>query len=217
MLLCDLPAYPIAHQLSLTITDLNCIIAQNQRRHASPKILVRKRQGRPLGALGKIIRSACAIPLIFSPLRIRLWGRGTMINYIWFFMILSGVITAASKGQIHLVTEGVLKGSEQAVAVSLGLIGIIAFWSGVMQIAQDAGLMEAVAKALGPLVRRLFPGVPGDHPAMGALLLAMSANILGLGNVCIFLGLKAMAHLQELNAEKKRASDAMCTFMAITS
>lgn len=78
-----------------------------------------------------------------------------MINYVWFFMILSGVITAASKGQIHLVTEGVLKGSEQAVAVSLGLIGIIAFWSGVMQIAQDAGLMEAVAKALGPLVRMI--------------------------------------------------------------
>ena len=137
-----------------------------------------------------------------------------MINYVWFFMILSGVITAASKGQIHLVTEGVLKGSEQAVAVSLGLIGIIAFWSGVMQIAQDAGLMEAVAKALGPLVRRLFPGVPGDHPAMGALLLAMSANILWATPA--LPGLKAMAHLQELNAEKKGIR-CQCTFMAITS
>jgi spore maturation protein A len=157
------------------------------------------------------ISPICSIPCI------EILGRDSMINYVWFFMILSGVITAASKGQIHLVTEGVLKGSEQAVAVSLGLIGIIAFWSGVMQIAQDAGLMEAVAKALGPLVRRLFPGVPGDHPAMGALLLAMSANILGLGNACTPLGLKAMAHLQELNPEKKRASDAMCTFMAITS
>lgn len=140
-----------------------------------------------------------------------------MINYIWFFMILSGVITAASKGQIQLVTEGVLKGSEQAVVVSLGLIGIVAFWSGVMKIAQDAGLMQNVARALGPLVRRLFPEVPKDHPAMGALLLAMSANILGLGNACTPLGLKAMNHLQALNPHKERASDAMCTFMAITS
>ncbi len=140
-----------------------------------------------------------------------------MIKYIWFFMILSGVITAASKGQIQLVTEGVLKGSEQAVVVSLGLIGIVAFWSGVMKIAQDAGLMQNVARALGPLVRRLFPEVPKDHPAMGALLLAMSANILGLGNACTPLGLKAMDHLQALNPHKERASDAMCTFMAITS
>lgn len=140
-----------------------------------------------------------------------------MINYIWFFMILSGVITAASKGQIQLVTEGVLKGSEQAVVVSLGLIGIVAFWSGVMKIAHDAGLMQNVARALGPLVRRLFPEVPKDHPAMGALLLAISANILGLGNACTPLGLKAMDHLQALNPHKERASDAMCTFMAITS
>ncbi|NMB19783.1 MAG: spore maturation protein [Firmicutes bacterium] len=140
-----------------------------------------------------------------------------MINYIWFFMILAGVITAASKGQIHLVTEGILKGSEQAVVVSLGLIGVISFWSGVMRIAQDAGLMEIIARALGPFARRLFPSVPHDHPAMGSLLVAMSANILGLGNACTPLGLKAMAHLQELNRDKTIASNAMCTFMSITS
>ncbi|MCK9524831.1 MAG: hypothetical protein M0R49_02760 [Limnochordia bacterium] len=140
-----------------------------------------------------------------------------MINYIWFFMILAGVITAASKGQIQLVTEGVLKGSEQAVVVSLGLIGIISFWSGVMKIAQDAGLMGIIAKVLGPVVRKLFPEVPANHPAMGSLLLAISANILGLGSACTPLGLKAMGHLQELNHGKDTASDAMCTFMAITS
>ncbi|HKM43693.1 MAG TPA: nucleoside recognition domain-containing protein [Limnochordia bacterium] len=140
-----------------------------------------------------------------------------MINYIWFFMILAGVVTAASKGQIHLVTEGVLKGSEQAVVVSLGLIGIISFWSGVMRIAQDSGLMEIIAKALGPVTHRLFPSVPKGHPAMGSLLVAMSANILGLGNACTPLGLKAMSEMQELNRDKDTASDAMCTFMAITS
>jgi spore maturation protein A len=140
-----------------------------------------------------------------------------MINYIWFFMILAGVITAASKGQIHLVTEGVLKGSEQGVVVAAGLIGIVSFWSGVMRIAQEAGLTRALASLLGPLARRLFPKVPPEHPAMGALLAAMSANILGLGNACTPLGLKAMGHLQELNRDKDTASDAMCTFMAITA
>lgn len=140
-----------------------------------------------------------------------------MINYIWFFMILAGVITAASSGNINLVTEGVLKGSEQAVLVSVGLIGVISFWSGMMRIAQDAGLIEFLSRLMGPLVKRLFPEVPPEHPAMGAILLSMSANFLGLGNACTPLGLKAMNHLQELNKEKDMASDAMCTFMAITS
>lgn len=140
-----------------------------------------------------------------------------MINYVWFGMILAGVITAASKGQIHLVTEGVLKGSEQAVVVAAGLIGLVSFWSGVMRIAQEAGLISALSRLLGPLARRLYPSVPPGHPAMGALVAAMSANILGLGNACTPLGIKAMAQLQELNRDKETASDAMCTFMAITS
>ncbi|NMB00437.1 MAG: hypothetical protein GX971_02775 [Firmicutes bacterium] len=140
-----------------------------------------------------------------------------MINYIWFFLILAGVITAASKGQINLVTEGILKGSEQAVLVSAGLIGIISFWSGMMKIAQDAGLMETLARIMGPIAKRLFPDVPPQHPAMGSLLLAMSANLLGLGNACTPLGLKAMGDLQDLNRDRTTASNAMCTFMAVTS
>ncbi|NMA62202.1 MAG: nucleoside recognition protein [Firmicutes bacterium] len=140
-----------------------------------------------------------------------------MINYIWFFMILAGVITAASKGEINLVTEGILKGSEQAVLVAAGLIGIVSFWSGMMKIAQDAGLITALSRLMGPIARRLFPQVPPDHPAMGALLLSMSANFLGLGNACTPLGLKAMSHLQELNKDSETASDAMCTFMIITA
>lgn len=140
-----------------------------------------------------------------------------MINHIWFLMIAAGVITAAGKGQIHLVTEAVIKGSEQAVLVAAGLIGIISFWSGIMRIAQEAGLTKVLSKMMGPLARRLFPEVPPGHPAMGALLLSMSANFLGLGNACTPLGLKAMGHLQELNKDKERASDAMCSFMALTS
>ncbi|HHY10322.1 MAG TPA: nucleoside recognition protein [Firmicutes bacterium] len=140
-----------------------------------------------------------------------------MINYIWFFMIAAGVITAAGRGQIHLVTEGIIKGSEQAVLVAAGLIGIVSFWSGMMKIAQDAGLIEALSRLMNPVARRLFPDIPAKHPAMGAILLSMSANLLGLGNACTPLGLKAMGYLQELNRDKKRASDSMVTFMAVTS
>ncbi len=140
-----------------------------------------------------------------------------MINYIWFFMILAGVITATSKGQINLVTEGILKGSEQAVLVAAGLIGMLTFWSGIMRIARDAGLIKSLSRLMGPLARRLYPDVPAEHPAMGAILLSMSANFLGLGNACTPLGLKAMAQLQELNQDGETASNAMCTFMAVTS
>lgn len=140
-----------------------------------------------------------------------------MINWIWFLMIIAGIITAASRGQINLVTEGIFQGSEQAVLAAAGLIGILTFWSGLMRIARDGGLMESFSRLLGPLARRLYPDVPGDHPAMGALLLSMSANFLGLGNACTPLGLKAMDQLSKLNKDPKTASDAMCTFMAITS
>lgn len=140
-----------------------------------------------------------------------------MINYIWFSMILAGVVAAAGKGQINLVTEGILRGSEQAVLVAAGLIGMLTFWSGIMRIARDAGLIEGLSRLLGPLTRRLYPGIPANHPAMGAVLLSMSANFLGLGNACTPLGLKAMSQMQELNPHKETASDAMCTFMAVTS
>ena len=140
-----------------------------------------------------------------------------MMNYIWFGMIIAGAVTAAAKGEINLVTEGILKGSEQAVLVVAGLIGMLSFWSGIMRIAREAGLFERLSRLVGPLARRLYPDVPPDHPAMGAVLLRMSANFLGLGNACTPLGLKAMAHLQELNPSKDTASNAQCTFMAVTS
>lgn len=140
-----------------------------------------------------------------------------MINIIWFCMIAAGVLTAAAKGQIDLVTEGVLHGAEQAVTTAFGLIGIVAFWSGMMRIAQDAGLIQLLSRIMAPTARRLFPEVPPNHPAMGALILSMSANLLGLGNACTPLGLKAMEHLQELNKTPDTATNSMCTFLTVTS
>ena len=140
-----------------------------------------------------------------------------MINIIWFCMIAAGVLTAAGRGQIDLVTEGLLQGAEQAVTTAFGLIGIIAFWSGMMRIAQDAGLIQLLSRLMAPAARKLFPDVPPNHPAMGALLLSMSANLLGLGNACTPLGLKAMEHLQDLNKTPDTATNSMCTFLTVTS
>ncbi|SHE44315.1 spore maturation protein A [Seinonella peptonophila] len=140
-----------------------------------------------------------------------------MIHYIWFFMIVSGVVAAIIQGDVELVTKAVLNGAKDAVAVCIGLISVLVFWLGIMRIAQDAGLLKKLAHLLGPFARFLFPSVPADHPAMGYLLSNMSANLFGLGNAATPLGLKAMEELQKLNPDPKTATPAMCTLLAINT
>ncbi|MFC4078137.1 nucleoside recognition domain-containing protein [Salinithrix halophila] len=140
-----------------------------------------------------------------------------MVNYIWLFMIVSGVVAGAAQGQLDLVTQAALKGAKEGVAVCLGLISILVFWLGMMRIAQEAGLLEKLARLLGPIVRFLFPGVPREHPAMGYILSNMSANLFGLGNAATPMGLKAMEELQKLNPEPERATPAMCTLLALNT
>ena len=111
-----------------------------------------------------------------------------MINIIWFAMLACGIAAAAIQGDIQTVTRATVSGAEEAVKTALGLIGIIAFWSGLMKIAEDAGLIKVLARLIRPLARVLFPEVPPDHPAMGAIVLSMSANLL-LGNACTPLGI----------------------------
>lgn len=140
-----------------------------------------------------------------------------MVSVLWLAMLVSGFFVAAMQGRIEVVTRSLLKGAEEGVAVALGLISILVFWLGVMRIAEEAGLVAALARVLRPVARWLFPSVPPDHPAMGSILANMSANLLGLGNAATPLGLKAMRELQELNPDKERASDAMCTLLALNT
>ncbi len=140
-----------------------------------------------------------------------------MINRIWFLMIASGIVVAGLNGRIDVITEAIVKGAEQAVTIAIGLAGLIAFWSGMMEIAQQSGLTALLAKLMRPLGKRLFPDVPPDHPAMGAVLLAMSANLLGLGNACTPLGIKAMEELQKLNRTKHTVSNSISTFLVLTA
>ena len=140
-----------------------------------------------------------------------------MLNYIWFAIILLSVIAGTVTGKIDAVTEAAIASAETAVELSIGLIGIMALWLGIMKIAEESGLVDLIAKVVKPITLKLFPDVPPDHPAIGSIVLNMSANILGLGNAATPLGLKAMQELQEINPNKDTATDAMCMFLAINT
>lgn len=115
------------------------------------------------------------------------------------------------------VTNSALDYASIAVNIALGLIGIMALWLGVMKVAEDAGLIKTIANAMKPLTKFLYPDVPQDHPAMGAMIMNMAANMLGLGNAATPFGLKAMEELDKLNPNKGVASNAMIMFLAVNT
>ena len=140
-----------------------------------------------------------------------------MLNYIWFGMMAISVIVGIFNGRIDAVTEAAINMSKVAVEISIGLIGIMALWLGIMKIAEASGLIRIIARGLKPITIRLFPDVPADHPSIGSIVLNMAANMLGLGNAATPMGLKAMEELQELNPKKDTASNAMVMFLAINT
>jgi spore maturation protein SpmA len=140
-----------------------------------------------------------------------------VLNYIWLALILLAVAIGGWNDRLKDVTEGAFDGAKTAVTIALGLIGIMALWLGVMRLAERAGLVQRIAHGLRPIMRRLFPDVPPEHPAMGSMLMNMSANMLGLGNAATPLGLRAMNDLERLNPRPGVATNAMCTFLAINT
>jgi len=140
-----------------------------------------------------------------------------VLNYIWLALVLLAVTIGGWTGHLKEVTDGAFDGAKTAVTIALGLIGIMALWLGVMRLAERAGLIQKLARVLRPVMSRLFPGVPNDHPAMGSMLMNMAANMLGLGNAATPLGLRAMRDLERLNPHPGTATNAMCTFLAINT
>ena len=140
-----------------------------------------------------------------------------MLNYIWLALVLLAVAIGGWNDRLKDVTGGALDGAKTAVTIALGLIGIMALWLGLMRLAERAGLVQRIAYGLRPLMQRLFPEIPPDHPAMGSMLMNMAANMLGLGNAATPLGLRAMRDLESLNPRPGVASNAMCTFLAINT
>lgn len=172
-----------------------------------------------------------------------------MLNKVWFWLLLVGVLYGFGKGawqswsapeaappeaaandepapaekEVGLTAMGkqlnaaVLDAASVSVELCIGLIGIMAVWLGLLNVAKDAGLVDAFARLLSPLMRWLFPEVPDGHPAQGAMLMNLSANMLGLDNAATPMGLKAMRELQELNLVKDTATNSMAMFLAVNT
>ncbi|MGD0622281.1 MAG: nucleoside recognition domain-containing protein [Thermacetogeniaceae bacterium] len=140
-----------------------------------------------------------------------------MLNLIWLFLILGGIVVAACNGRIDLVTETIFGAANDGVRVCLELIGLMTLWMGMLEVARQAGLIRLLARLVRPLTVLLFPDIPPQHPAMGDIIMNISANILGLGNAATPFGLKAMQELQKLNPWPDTASDSMCTFLALNT
>lgn len=131
----------------------------------------------------------------------------------------SAKITLESVSFVYLkkVTNEAIKIAGTAVEIALGLIGLMAMWLGVMKVAEDAGLIKIIANFIKPVTRRIFPEIPPDHPAIGSMVMNISANMLGLGNAATPFGLKAMEELDTLNPNKGTATNSMITFLAINT
>jgi spore maturation protein A len=138
-----------------------------------------------------------------------------MINLIWLLLLVTGIIYAGWQGRIEVVTQGAISGAEGAVGLSLKLVGVMCLWLGIMKIAELSGIIRFISRLLSPIICFLFPSVPKNHPAMGAIIMTLSANMLGLGNAVTPLGIKAMQSLQQLNKNGDTASAAMCTLLAL--
>lgn len=140
-----------------------------------------------------------------------------MLNYIWLFLVAVSIIVGGINGRIQEVTQAAFNMAKVSVDISFALIGIMAFWLGIMKIAQEGGMVRMLAKLLKPIMTRLFPDVPPEHPAMGAMILNISANWLGLSNAATPLGLKAMEELQKINPQKDTATNAMVLFLGVNT
>jgi len=141
-----------------------------------------------------------------------------MLNYIWLGMIVLGVAIGALNGRSPEVSQAFLDWSERAVmGVALPLAGMFTMMLGVMRLVEKSGLITLIARFFGPVLRRLFPGVPADHPAMGAMMMNIAANFIGAGNAATPFGLRAMAQLEKLNPQPGTATNAMCTFLVLNT
>ena len=139
------------------------------------------------------------------------------MNYIFYFLIVISIICGAINGKLTDVVNSILTGAELSVKVAFSLIGIMAFWLGMMKIADKCGLIKFIAKVIKPVTKRLFNEIPDDSPAIGDIAMTFTANAFGLANAATPIGIKAMEELQKHNTDKTSASNAMCMFLAMST
>lgn len=142
-----------------------------------------------------------------------------MMNYLWGGMLLIGIVYGMLTGNMQAITDAILSSSKEAITLCFTMLGIVAFWSGLMEVAVDAGILRGMTRLLSPLMRFLFPRIPKGHPALTSMSANFVANILGLGWAATPAGLRAMSDLvtleKERGRESGRASNEMCTFLII--
>lgn len=140
-----------------------------------------------------------------------------MMNYIWVFMILGSYLYSFFAGTTDAVTQSVFLGAEKATEMVLSLVGMMCLWTGLLEVAEKAGITKKVEKLLSPVTRVLFPTIPDKSPAKSAIVMSMTANLLGLSNAATPLGLAAMQHLNERSLSPHVATDEMCMFVVINT
>ena len=140
-----------------------------------------------------------------------------MMNYIWVTLIGISVVAGICTGSISDVQDNLFAFADSAVELAIGLIGVMTFFCGLMKVMEDAGLCEKLGRSISPVMRLLFPDVPKDHPANSAIAMYVAASMMGLGNACTPLGIKAMQELQTLNKTKNIATDAQCMVLALST
>ena len=140
-----------------------------------------------------------------------------MLNGLIVSVALASILLAAFSGQMQALTDSILSSARNAVDLAIGLVGVMAFFLGLFRIAEDAGLLRHLARLVGPMLHRLFPSVPVGSPAMSAMILNISSNMLGLGNAATPFGIKAMEELDKLNSKPGTATNAMVLFLAINT
>jgi spore maturation protein SpmA len=163
-----------------------------------------------------------------------------ILNYIWIAFFLIGflaavirvtgyffrdylaqhfqiILSVADRDVFSAIVQNTFSMAKTSVELSIYLIGVMTLWLGVMRIGEKGGAIKGLTKIVNPLFKRIFPGIPDEHPAMGAMLMNLSANMLGLDNAATPLGLKAMKELQEINPDKEKASDSMIMFLVLNT
>ena len=139
------------------------------------------------------------------------------MNYIFFFLIVISILVGVFNGTLQEVVNAMLESCNVAIRIAFSLIGIMAFWLGIMRIAEKSGLVNIISKLIYPITKPLFKDIKKDSPALGDITMSVSANALGLTNAATPIGLKVMKELQDENPNKDSATDSMCMFLAMNT
>lgn len=139
------------------------------------------------------------------------------MNYIFYFLIVFSIVIGAINGKLQEVINAVMSGAELSVKVAFSLIGIMAFWLGIMKIAEKSGLVQLIAKTIKPITKKLFNELPEDSPAVGDIAMNFTANAFGLANAATPFGIRAMENMQGVNDKKDTATNSMCLFLAMNT